>query len=34
MKVEWINTESGERSKLIALVVTGADWSFIKESDM
>ena len=31
VKVEWINTESGERSNLVD---TGADWSLIKESEM
>ena len=34
VKVGWINTESGERSNLVALVDTGADWSLIKESEM
>ena len=32
VKVEWINNESGERSSLVALVDTGADWSLMKES--
>ena len=34
VKVEWINNESGERSSLVALVDTGADWSLMKESEM
>lgn len=34
VRVEWINAESGDRSNLVALVDTGADWSLIKESEM